>query len=65
MGLEKESKGDRVMAKGEPAVMAVGNVEVQRRGSVRAGSTVIWKAPLRRVWGLMREDVTVTFQAPA
>ena len=44
---------------------AVGNVEVQRRGSVGTGSTLIWKAPLWRVCGLVREDVTVTFQAPA
>jgi len=65
VGLEKESKGDRVRAKGVPAVTAVGNVEVQRRGSVGTGSTLIWKAPLWRVCGLVREDVTVTFQAPA
>ena len=49
VGLEKESKEDRVRAKGEPAVTAVGKVEAQRSGSVGAGLTVTWKAPLWRV----------------
>jgi len=65
VGLEKESKGDRVRVKGVPAATVVGKVEVQRRGSVGAGSTVIWKAPLWRVWGLAREEVTVTAKLPA
>jgi len=45
VGLEKESKGDRVRAKREPAVRTFSNSASQDAGSVGAGATVIWKAP--------------------
>jgi len=59
VGLEKESKSATMVVMGSPAMTVLVKEAEPKAASVGAGSTAIWKAPLWRVWVLVREEVLV------